>query len=350
MSLARLLRPVGLISLLSAGRHLLYLGRRGARQQPALPRDRVQRRGPARGMPSALARLLRRLPQPDALRPRRARPPAAGGTASSSPTPATQPPAIYLAATGRVAINQRAPRHRAGAGRWGRGTPPTPAAPTRSSSSTVSSLVARSPRRSSPPRPERGPERDDHRRAARRGGRRQTRGESPHNELIDHPPQVVDPGRVSGVRADWHSRSAPPTGVTGRSGSFAIGLGVIFAYYIPMYLGPSLAKGSLVAAVVRGLAAEHRHGAGSASLLFAWRDKAADRPLRIPVPAFLRSPAVARGDALLADRCSDPRPLRGHVVRSRPRACGGGDGRASSISPPSSTSPTRCSRAMRRGA
>ena len=90
MSLARLLRPVGLISRAVRRRHLLRLGDRRARQQPALPRDRVQRRGPARRVQGALARLLRRLPQPGSVRARRARRPAAAGTACSSPTRATR--------------------------------------------------------------------------------------------------------------------------------------------------------------------------------------------------------------------------------------------------------------------
>jgi LPS export ABC transporter permease LptF/LPS export ABC transporter permease LptG len=78
----------------------------------------------------------------------------------------------------------------------------------------------------------------------------------------------------------------------GTLGSFVLGLVVIFGYYIPMYLGPSLAKGSLVAPWVAAWLPNFVMGAVGV-LLFAWRDKAADRPLRLPVPAFLRRPLTA---------------------------------------------------------
>ena len=47
-------------------------------------------------------------------------------------------------------------------------------------------------------------ERDDHRRAARRGGREGEAGAVGAQRAHHHPPQVVDPGGVSGVRADRH--------------------------------------------------------------------------------------------------------------------------------------------------
>jgi hypothetical protein len=39
------------------------------------------------------------------------------------------------------------------------------------------------------------------------------------------------------------SPSAPPTARDGKLGSFVFGLGVIFAYYIPLTLGPALGQG-----------------------------------------------------------------------------------------------------------
>src|ERR1051325_6969180 len=114
----------------------------------------------------------------------------------------------------------------------------------------------------------------------------QKRGESPHNELItihrkwSIPVACLVFGLIGIALGATNRRD-------GALGSFVLGLIVIFAYYIPMYLGPSLAKGKLVAPwfaawlpnIVMGLA-------GVA--LFAWRDKAADRPLRIPLPEWMR--------------------------------------------------------------
>ena len=158
-------------------RHLLRLGDRRARQQPALPRDRVQRRGAAGRVQGALARLLRRLPEPDALRARRARRRAAAGTACSSPTPATR---RRRPSTWRGTVGWRST---SGGGRsnwcWktARGTPPTPAAPTRCCSSK-SIVVSLDPADRVSHGARARPERDDHRRAARRGGREGEAGAS----------------------------------------------------------------------------------------------------------------------------------------------------------------------------
>ena len=73
----------------------------------------------------------------------------------------------------------------------------------------------------------------------------------------------------------------------GALGSFVLGLAVIFAYYIPMYLGPSLAKGKLVAPWFAAWLPNIVMGLGGIAL-FTWRDKAADRPLRMPLPDWLR--------------------------------------------------------------
>jgi len=115
---------------------------------------------------------------------------------------------------------------------------------------------------------------------------KERRGESPHQELItihrkwSIPVACLVFGLLGIALGATNRRD-------GALGSFVLGLVVIFAYYIPMYLGPSLAKGRLVAPwfaawlpnIVMGIA-------GVA--LFAWRDKAADRPLQLPLPAWLR--------------------------------------------------------------
>jgi LPS export ABC transporter permease LptF/LPS export ABC transporter permease LptG len=111
-------------------------------------------------------------------------------------------------------------------------------------------------------------------------------GESPHNELItihrkwSIPVACLVFGLIGIALGATNRRD-------GALGSFVLGLVVIFGYYIPMYLGPSLAKGSLVPPwfaawlpnIVMGMVGV---------LLFAWRDKAVDRPLRVPVPTWLR--------------------------------------------------------------
>src|SRR6185436_2328297 len=138
----------------------------------------------------------------------------------------------------------------------------------------------------------------------------ESRGESPHQELItihrkwSIPVACLVFGLIGIALGATNRRD-------GALGSFAIGLVVIFAYYIPMYLGPALSKGSLVAPwfaawlpnIVMGVAG---------ILLFAWRDKAADRPLRIPLPAFLRRPrAFAK-----ATRSWGPVRILDHYVAS----------------------------------
>jgi len=113
------------------------------------------------------------------------------------------------------------------------------------------------------------------------------RGESPHNELItihrkwSIPVACLIFGLIGIALGATNRRD-------GTLGSFVLGLLVIFAYYIPMYLGPSLAKGSLVPPWFAAWLPNIVMGIGAIAL-FAWRDKAADRPLRMPLPAFLRT-------------------------------------------------------------
>lgn len=86
----------------------------------------------------------------------------------------------------------------------------------------------------------------------------------------------------------------------GKLGSFVFALGVIFAYYIPLNLGPALAKGHLMApwlAVWLPNIILSAVGAG----LFVWRSRAADREVRLWMPQWrTRSDERVRG----ADRTS----------------------------------------------
>jgi LPS export ABC transporter permease LptF/LPS export ABC transporter permease LptG len=73
----------------------------------------------------------------------------------------------------------------------------------------------------------------------------------------------------------------------GALGSFGLGLVVIFAYYIPLFLFPQMTKGGYLPPwlaiwlpnILIGLLAV---------VLFVWRARAADQPLRVPIPRTLR--------------------------------------------------------------
>jgi len=72
----------------------------------------------------------------------------------------------------------------------------------------------------------------------------------------------------------------------GKLASFVIGVGVIFAYYVLLWLGQSLVRGHVVPPWLAAWAPNIVLG-GLGALLFAWRDRAADRPMR-----FGRLPSI----------------------------------------------------------
>ncbi|HXH24597.1 MAG TPA: LptF/LptG family permease, partial [Vicinamibacterales bacterium] len=72
----------------------------------------------------------------------------------------------------------------------------------------------------------------------------------------------------------------------GALGSFVLGLIVIFAYYVPLYLGPNLARGGLVPAWLAVWLPNLILGALGVAL-FVWRDRVADQPIRLPLPRAL---------------------------------------------------------------
>jgi LPS export ABC transporter permease LptF/LPS export ABC transporter permease LptG len=83
----------------------------------------------------------------------------------------------------------------------------------------------------------------------------------------------------------------------GKLASFALGIGVIFAYYVVMYMGESMAKGGLVSPhlamwlpnIILGLAGV---------LLVAWRSGSVER--RISVPFLSRHPAAVASESTRA--------------------------------------------------
>ena len=90
----------------------------------------------------------------------------------------------------------------------------------------------------------------------------------------------------------------------GKLGSFVFGLGVIFAYYIPLTLGPALAKGHLIPpwlAVWGPNIILSFVGAG----LFFWRSRAADREFRLALPHWLQRGAATKQARRGHHRASD---------------------------------------------
>ena len=79
----------------------------------------------------------------------------------------------------------------------------------------------------------------------------------------------------------------------GTLGSFVLGLIIVFAYYIPLYIGPGLANSGIVAPWVAAWAPNIILG-GLAIALFVWRGRVADRPIRLPMPAFVGRLAPTR--------------------------------------------------------
>ena len=73
----------------------------------------------------------------------------------------------------------------------------------------------------------------------------------------------------------------------GKLGSFVFGLGVIFAYYIPLTLGPALAKGHLIPPWLAVWGPNIILSLVGAAL-FLWRSRAADQEFRLSLPAWTR--------------------------------------------------------------
>jgi lipopolysaccharide export system permease protein len=94
----------------------------------------------------------------------------------------------------------------------------------------------------------------------------------------------------------------------GKLASFVIGVGVIFIYYVLLWLGQSLVRGHIVPPWVSAWTPNVVLG-GAGLLLFRWRDRAADRPMRFGalarmIPAFrippLRLPMLGTLDRYVA--------------------------------------------------
>ena len=80
----------------------------------------------------------------------------------------------------------------------------------------------------------------------------------------------------------------------GALGSFVIGIAVVFAYYVPLMIGPSLVKGRYLTPWLGSWLPNVVLGA-LGILMFVWRDRLADQPFRLHVPQWLRSLRITRG-------------------------------------------------------
>jgi LPS export ABC transporter permease LptG/LPS export ABC transporter permease LptF len=124
-------------------------------------------------------------------------------------------------------------------------------------------------------------------------------GNSPHNPLMEIHKKFSIPFAcfvfgLIGLALGASNRRG------GKLASFVLGIGVIFVYYVLLWLGQSMAKGHLVPAWLGVWLPNIGLGIFGA-LLFTWRDRAADQPIRIPLPSFagLRwtgSPAASVAD------------------------------------------------------
>ena len=79
----------------------------------------------------------------------------------------------------------------------------------------------------------------------------------------------------------------------GAFGSFVIGIAVVFAYYVPLMIGPSLVKGHYLAPWLGSWLPNFVLGA-LGILMFVWRDRLADQPFRLKMPQWLARPRGTR--------------------------------------------------------
>ena len=111
-------------------------------------------------------------------------------------------------------------------------------------------------------------------------------GEFPHNQLFEIHKKYSIPAAclvfgLIGLALGATNRR------DGKLASFVIGVAIVFVYYILLWLGQSLTKGRMLAPwlaawlpnIVLGIAG---------IIFFKWRGRVADRPMRVPMPAFLR--------------------------------------------------------------
>ena len=124
----------------------------------------------------------------------------------------------------------------------------------------------------------------------------QAQGHYPHNQLFEIHKKFSIPAAclvfgLIGLALGATNRR------DGKLASFVIGVAIIFVYYILLWLGQALAKGQVVAPWLAAWLPNIVLGAAGV-MLFRWRGRVADRPMRIPLPtAFRRLGAVRAAHA-----------------------------------------------------
>ena len=104
----------------------------------------------------------------------------------------------------------------------------------------------------------------------------------------------------------------------GKLGSFVFGLGVIFAYYIPLTLGPALAKGHLIPPWL-AVWAPNIILSAVGTAMFLWRSRAADQEFRLARPQWLQRRAAARLEHRGHHRSADAGPSAPGLIARLPK-------------------------------
>ncbi len=99
----------------------------------------------------------------------------------------------------------------------------------------------------------------------------------------------------------------------GKLASFALGTGVVFAYYVLLYTSRAGARAAVIQAALAPWVVNIVLGLAGIGLLM-WRSRASDQPIRISLPAFLRRSKSAEGPAAAADAGSAQAARRRGVV------------------------------------
>jgi len=122
------------------------------------------------------------------------------------------------------------------------------------------------------------------------------RGESPHNEIFELHKRYAIPAAclvfgLIGLALGATNRR------DGKLASFVLGIIVIFAYYLLLWFGQSLVRGQLIPSWLAAWLANLVLGT-LGLLLFKWRDRVADQPIRVFIPDAIRNRIAQRTQVL----------------------------------------------------